>query len=67
MSDQSLKKNVIEKSDSANYETLNFASHNKLQEENEKLLQKYSRLKEIFFCESIPVVNWNMSESKSTV
>ena len=67
MSDRSLKKNVIEKSDSANYETLNFASHNKLQEENEKLLQKYSRLKEIFFCESIPVVNWNMSESKSTV
>ena len=67
MSDQSLKKNVIEKSDSANYETLNFASHNKLQEENEKLLQKYSRLKEIFFCESIPVVNWIMSESKSTV
>ena len=57
MSDQSLKKNVIEKSDSANYETLNFASHNKLQEENEKLLQKYSRLKEIFFCESIPLVN----------
>ena len=67
MSDRSLKKNVIEKSDSANYETLNFASHNKLQEENEKLLQKYSRLKEIFFCESIPVVNWIMSESKSTV
>ena len=57
MSDQSLKKNVIEKSDSANYETLNFASHNKLPEENEKLLQKYSRLKEIFFCESIPLVN----------
>ena len=57
MSDQSLKKNVIEKSDSTNYETLNFASHNKLQEENEKLLQKYTRLKEIFFCESIPVVN----------
>ena len=67
MSDRSLKKNVIEKSDSANYETLNFASYNKLQEENEKLLQKYSRLKEIFFCESIPVVNWIMSESKSTV
>ena len=60
MSDQSLKENVIEKIDyesSANYETLNFASLNKLQEENEKLLQKYSRLKEIFFCESIPVVN----------
>ena len=57
MSDRSLKKNVIEKSDSANYETLNFASHNKLQEENEKLLQKYSRLKKIFFCESVPVVN----------
>ena len=57
MPDPSLKKNVIEKSDSANYETLNFASHKKLQEKNEKLLQKYSRLKEIFFCESIPVVN----------
>ena len=57
MFDQSLKKNVIEKSDSANYETLNFASHKKLQEENEKLLQKYIRLKEIFFCESIPAVN----------
>ena len=67
MFDQSLKKNVIEKSDSANYETLNFASHKKLQEENEKLLQKYIRLKEIFFCESIPAVNWIMSESKSTV